>query len=50
MRALVCRKWGTFDDLVIEDRPQPEPGPGQIRFRLRAAGVGFGASSGKMSR
>lgn len=44
MRALVCRKWGTFDDLVIEDRPQPEPGPGQIRFRLRAAGVGFGAS------
>lgn len=53
MRALVCRQWGGFDDLVMEDRPLPEPGPGQIRFRLGAAGVGFGASlivAGKYQR
>jgi NADPH2:quinone reductase len=53
MRALVCRQWGTFDDLVLEERPAPEPGPGQIRFRMTAAGVGFGASlvvAGKYQR
>jgi NADPH2:quinone reductase len=53
MRALVCRNWGTFDDLVIEERPSPAPGPGQIRFRMAAAGVGLGASlvvAGKYQR
>lgn len=53
MRALVCRQWGSFDDLVLDERPSPEPGPGQIRFRLHAAGVGFGAAlvvAGKYQR
>ena len=41
MRALVCKEYGTADELVIEDRPEPEPGPGQLTVRVHAAGVNF---------
>lgn len=41
MRALVCREYGSFEDLVIEDRDDPVPGPGEIVFDVRAAGLNF---------
>lgn len=41
MRALVCKEYGTADELVIEERPDPEPGPGQLTVRVHAAGVNF---------
>ncbi len=41
MRALVCKEYGTADELVIEERPEPEPGPGQLTVRVHAAGLNF---------
>ena len=41
MRALVCREFGSFEDLVIENRADPVPGDGQIVFDVRAAALNF---------
>jgi NADPH2:quinone reductase len=41
MRALICRAWGTADDLTLEDVPVPEPGPKQIRIRVRATAANY---------
>ena len=41
MRAVVCRSYGTPDDLVIEDVAAPVPGPGQLLVRVHAAAVNF---------
>ena len=41
MRALVCRQYGHFDDLVIEDRDDPVPGDDEILFEVRAAALNF---------
>jgi NADPH:quinone reductase len=41
MRAVVCRSYGTPDDLVIEDVAEPVPGPGQLLVRVHAAAVNF---------
>jgi len=41
MRAVVCRSYGTPDDLVIEDVAEPVPGSGQLLVRVRAAAVNF---------
>ena len=41
MRAVVCRSYGTPDELVIEDVPEPVPGPGQLLVRVHAAAVNF---------
>lgn len=41
MRAVVCRVYGTPEDLVIEDVDEPVPGPGQLLVRVRAAAVNF---------
>jgi len=41
MRAVVCRSYGTPEDLVIEDIADPVPGPGQLLVRVRAAAVNF---------
>lgn len=41
MRALICKEYGTADELVIEERPEPEAGPGQLTVRVHAAGVNF---------
>ncbi len=42
MRALVCPRIGTEDDLVVvDDWPEPECGPGQIRVDVAAASVNF---------
>ncbi len=41
MRAVICRSYGTPEDLVIEDVAEPVPGPGQLVVRVRAAAVNF---------
>ena len=41
MRALVCREYGSFDDLVIEQWDDPVPGDGEILFDVKAAGLNF---------
>ena len=39
MRALVCREYGSFEDLVIEDRDDPVPGDHEIAIDVRAAAL-----------
>jgi NADPH2:quinone reductase len=41
MRALVCREFGSFEKLVVEDRDEPVPGDGEIVFEVKAAGLNF---------
>ncbi|HTX94361.1 MAG TPA: NADPH:quinone oxidoreductase family protein [Mycobacterium sp.] len=41
MRAVVCRSYGTPEDLVIEDVDEPVPAPGQLLVRVHAAAVNF---------
>ena len=41
MRAVICRSYGTPEDLVIDDVAEPVPGPGQLVVRVRAAAVNF---------
>lgn len=41
MRAVVCRSYGTPEDLVVEDVPDPVAGPGQLVVRVHAAAVNF---------
>ncbi len=41
MRAVVCRSYGTPEDLVLEDVDDPVPGPGQLLVRVHAAAVNF---------
>src|SRR5260370_40191877 len=41
MRAVVCRSYGTPEDLVVDDVAQPAPGPGQLVVRVHAAAVNF---------
>jgi len=41
MRAVICRSYGTPEDLVIEEVADPVPGPGQVVVRVRAAAVNF---------
>ena len=41
MRAVVCRAYGTPEDLVIDDVPDPVAGPGMLLVRVRAAAVNF---------
>ena len=41
MRALVCKEYGSFEDLVIENCDAPEPGDREIAFDVRAAALNF---------
>jgi NADPH:quinone reductase len=41
MRAVICRSYGTPEDLVIDDVAEPVPGPGQLLVRVHAAAVNF---------
>ena len=53
MRAMICRQWGTPEDLRLEE---VEPAPlkaGQVRIKVRAAGVSFATTlviAGKYQR
>jgi NADPH2:quinone reductase len=41
MRALVCKAYGSTDDLVVEDVDDPVAGPGEILVDIEAAGLNF---------
>lgn len=41
MRAVVCRSYGTPEDLIVDDVAAPVPGPGQLLVRVHAAAVNF---------
>jgi NADPH2:quinone reductase len=41
MKALLCTRYGTPDDLEIADLPDPMPGPGEALVRIAAAALNF---------
>jgi NADPH2:quinone reductase len=41
MKAVVCKKFGPPDTLVVEDVPSPVAGPGDVVVSMRAASVNF---------
>ena len=41
MRALVCKDYGSPDDLVVEELDAPEAGPGEVVVDIEAAGLNF---------
>lgn len=41
MRALVCDRFGSFDDIRYREIDEPVPGPGEILVRVRAAAAVF---------
>ena len=41
MRALVCKEYGSFEDLVIEELDAPVPGDHDVAFDVRAAALNF---------
>src|SRR5262245_44905647 len=41
MKAVLCTRAGTPDDLEIGDLPDPSPGPGEAVVRIRAAALNF---------
>lgn len=41
MRAVVCRRYGPPEYLVLDEVPDPTPGPGELVVRVRAAAVNF---------
>jgi NADPH2:quinone reductase len=41
VKAVVCRRYGPPESLVVEDMPSPTPGPGEVIVSVKAAGVNF---------
>jgi NADPH:quinone reductase len=41
MKAVLCRKFGTPDELELVDLPEPRPGPGEAVVRIKAAALNF---------
>jgi len=41
MKALLCTRYGTPDDLELADIPDPAPGPGEAVVRVAAAALNF---------
>jgi NADPH2:quinone reductase len=41
MRAMLCRQWGSVDDLTIADVPAPSPGPGEVLIAVKATAVNY---------
>lgn len=41
MRAILCTRYGTPDELVLADVASPAPGVGELRIRVGAAGVNY---------
>src|SRR5580693_4585143 len=41
MRALVCRRYGSPEDLELAELPDPVPGPGDVLIEVRAAAANF---------
>ena len=41
MKALLCKRHGLPDTLVVEEIADPVPGPGEVIVTMKAAGVNF---------
>ncbi len=41
MKAILCRSFGTADDLVLAEVPDPVAGPGEIVAKVAAVGLNF---------
>jgi NADPH2:quinone reductase len=41
MRAVLCKAFGSPEELVVEDVESPKPGPGQVVVTVKACGVNF---------
>jgi NADPH:quinone reductase len=41
MKAILCRHFGTPDDLELADIPEPKPGPGEAVVDVKAAALNF---------
>lgn len=41
MRAIVCRDWGSVDDLTLEDVPPPSPADDEVLIEIRAVAANF---------
>ena len=41
MKALLCTRYGTPDDLTLADIPDPVPGPGEVAVQIAAAALNF---------
>ena len=41
MKALLCTRYGTPDDLELADIADPKPGPGEAVVRIKAAALNF---------
>lgn len=41
MRAVLCEKMGSAEDLVLREIDKPQVGPGQVLVRVRAAALNF---------
>ena len=41
MRAIVCDRIGSLEDLAVGELPRPEPGTGEVLVRVRAAALNF---------
>ena len=41
MKAILCSRYGTPDDLELADLPDPVPQPGEVAVKVEAAGLNF---------
>src|SRR5215471_15259299 len=41
MKAILCRHFGTPDELELADIPEPKPGPGEAVVDVKAAALNF---------
>src|SRR5918997_2718489 len=41
MKAVLCTRFGTVDELELGDVPDPVPGPGEAVVRVEAVGLNF---------
>src|SRR6202167_3845600 len=41
MKAVLCRRFGTIDDLELADIAAPQAGPGEAVVRVKAAALNF---------
>ncbi len=41
MRAIVCNRIGSLEELALEEREPAAPGPGQVAIEVEAAGVNY---------
>lgn len=41
MKAIICERYGTPDDLVLADVPEPVAGPGEVVAKVASVGLNF---------